>query len=337
MSSEPVTVAVLGSCISRDVFNTRFNQGYKAMWDCRLLQNQSSLIAMMSPPVPFSDVDYGDALGAYARMQVRRDTSREFLDELRAAQPSYLIVDFFGDVHFGLLDLGDDTYVTNNRWMLWKTDWYRRRSDAGELLPVRMEDDTERYLTLWREALARLVEFVHEHLPETTVVVHRGRNAERWLGEQNGSPKPLLSRKKLFKIDIDRVNEHWRILDDIACAVDGWQSIDLTDREYLSFKGHPWGVFYVHYTLDYYDEFLAALNAVHLGSLFKEGTTERVMVAQLAEARADRHRELGAHVARVRTLQQRVRKLRAELEAATRRPDPLSHRIGRRVRQRFAR
>ena len=146
-----------------------------------------------------------------------------------------------------------------------------------------------------------------------------------------------MSRKKLFKIDIDRVNEHWRMLDDIACAVDGWQSIDLTDREYLSFKGHPWGVFYVHYTLDYYDEFLAALNAVHLGSLFNEGRTERVMVAQLAEARADRHRELGAHVARVRTLQQRVRKLRAELEAATRRPDPLSPPVGRPVRQRFAR
>ena len=333
MSTEPVTVAILGSCISRDVFNTRFNRGYKAMWNCVLLQNQSSLISIMSPPVKFLDDDFGDRIGDYARKQVHRDTSREFLDELREARPSYLVVDFFGDVHFGVLDLGDDTYVTNNRWMLWKTEWYRRHRDAGDLRPLRLEDDRERYLALWREALDRLVAFVAEHLPETTVVVHRGRNAERWLASDGGQPKSLLARKKIFKVDIDRLNDNWRLLDDLACSVEGWHAVDLTDREYLSYKGHPWGVFYVHYTLDYYDEFLAALNVVHLASQFPEGTTEQAMVEQLAAARAARHRELGDHVARVRTLQQRVRRLRADLEAATRRPDPLAGRIVRRGRR----
>ena len=337
MSTEPVTVAILGSCISRDVFNTRFNEGYKAMWNCVLLQNQSSLISIMSPPVKFLDDDYGDEIGDYARMQVRRDTSREFLDELREARPSYLVVDFFGDVHFGVLDLGDGTYVTNNRWMLWKTDWYHRHRESGDLSPIRLEEDPERYLALWRDALDQLVAFVDEHLPQTTVVVHRGRNAERWLGAAGGQPKSLLARKKIFKVDIDVLNENWRTLDDIACAIDGWETVDLTDREYLSFKGHPWGVFYVHYTLDYYDEFLAALNVVHLRSLFEDGTTERAMVEQLAGARTARHRELGEHVARVRSLQQRVRRLRADLEAATRRPDPLAGRIVRTVQRRLAR
>src|SRR5690606_3484478 len=93
-------VAVLGSCIPRDAFNTRFNPGYKAGWTCRLFNNQSALVALMSPPVELPDSGYGD-LTPYQRGNVDNDLSRSFLDHLGEVAPPYLLVDFFGDVHFG--------------------------------------------------------------------------------------------------------------------------------------------------------------------------------------------------------------------------------------------
>ena len=314
----PVTVAVLGSCMTRDVFNSRFNPDYKSMWQCNLLQNQASLISMMSPAYPLADEDLGEHVGDYNKMQVRNDTSREFLTRLVHEQPDYLIVDFFADVHFGVLDLGEGQFVTNNRWTLHRTHWYERRKEADELRALRLQDDPEAYLALWRAALDRLVELVRRDLPGTTVVVHRGRNVERWLAEGRDRPMPMRRRPKLFKIDVKQFNRDWRLLDDLASAVDGWEQIDLTDREYRSFQGHPWGVFYVHYTFDYHDEFLAALNAIHLERCFDEGSPEWAMVRQVRQARSRAHRAAGESVAEHDRLRAELARLRAEVTGSTR-------------------
>jgi len=318
VSTEPVRVAILGSCITRDVFNTRFNSGYKDMWQCDLMQNQSSLISIMSPPLAIPEDQLGDHMGDYNKQQVRNDTSKAFLEQVRELRPDYLILDFFGDIHFGVLEVAPGQYVSNNRWMLHKTHWYAARKAENDLRPLRIEDDTEAYLVLWEDALRRLQEFLREHLPETQVVVHRGRNAERWLAAGANRPRALVKRKKIFKLDVERANQLWQRLDDIALAIDGWESIDLTEREYLSFEGHPWGVFYVHYTLDYYDEFLAALNTLHLSRALDEDTVENAMAAQIAEARRRRHSELASLTDEVRHLQRKVGRLRGELEEARR-------------------
>lgn len=316
MSTEPIRVAILGSCISRDVFNTQFNAGYKEMWQCVLIQNQSSLLSVMSPAVPVEEKLLGDHLSDFQKQQVRNDTSKEFLDQLRELRPDYLLVDFFGDVHFGVLEIAPGHYLTNNRWMLQKTHWYADRLAADDLRPLRIEEETDAYLALWEDALHRLQDFLRVHLPETTVVVHRGRNAERWLPEGASRPRPLAGRRTLFKIDVERANQLWRRLDDIAAAMDGWESIDLTDCEYVAFQGHPWGVFYVHYTLDYYEEFLAALNALHLSRTLGTGTVAAAMAAQIGEARRNRHAEFGRQAEQVRQLQQKVSRLRSRVGEA---------------------
>lgn len=43
-----VGVAILGSCISRDNFNSLFNPQYKSYFECILFQHQTSMISLMS-------------------------------------------------------------------------------------------------------------------------------------------------------------------------------------------------------------------------------------------------------------------------------------------------
>jgi hypothetical protein len=293
---EPISIAVMGSCVTRDNFNSRFNPGYKRMYNTVLMQNQSSMISLMSPPVPISEAEIGPGT-AYDQWNVATDFSKEFLVELERLQPRYLILDFFGDVHFGVLEIADGQWVTNNRWKLWKTPYYVRRKEAGEQRTLTLQDDTETYLTLWRDAFDRFAEHVKRVAADTQVVVHRGRNASKIVLSGETEPVPLLSNSRLAKIDIARYNELWSLLDDYACAVPGYATIDVTASDYPTFSEHPWGPYFVHYTLDYYADFLTSLNRIHLDRTLRE--PEHAMLEQVLK-RVEEH---GSAVEQARQLE----------------------------------
>ncbi|WP_242144837.1 MULTISPECIES: hypothetical protein [unclassified Bacillus cereus group] len=51
---KPVTISVLGPCVTRDNFNSKFNYDYKRYYNCISLQKQTSIISLMAEPTPFS-------------------------------------------------------------------------------------------------------------------------------------------------------------------------------------------------------------------------------------------------------------------------------------------
>ena len=259
----PVDVAVLGSCTSRDNFNSIFNEDYKRFYRCVLTQNQSSIISLMSEPVEIDD-SFGEGMSDYDRWIVRTDLDKEFLLRVVELAPRYLILDFFGDVHFGCLRLDDGRYITNNRWKLWQTDFYKELKDADRVTPVRWQDGVEQYVELWKDAFDRLVAYLREHAPDTTPIVHRGFNTGRVRVPDRAEPMRLTKFKKLSKLDVGKANKVWATLDDYAVEAAGCDAIDLTQRGHTSFAEHPWGAFYVHYTMDYYHQFLAELHKIHL-------------------------------------------------------------------------
>ena len=259
----PVPLAIAGSCPTRDNFNSLFNPDYKRWFVCDLATNQTSMITQMSPPVeitwnplnPISDYDVWN---------INSDLSREFLPLLAELRPTYLVVDFFADVHFGVVRLQDGTFVTNNRWKIQKTDWFREQDELGTLTPLSLQRDTDEYLALWREAIERFAAYVAEHCPHTTVVVHRGWNTN--LVRVKDEPKPVRMRryKPMLPFDVKRGNELWAILDDYCIDRFGWESIDLRGERFTSYAEHPWGTFWVHYEPEYYHRFLAEMHKIHL-------------------------------------------------------------------------
>lgn len=261
--NRPAVVAVAGSCPTRDNFNSRFNPDYRRFFTCELSTNQTSMIALMSPPVETPDLP--DTVSAYDRWNIHSDFSREFLGELVELQPDYLILDFFADVHFAVLRLPDGRYVTDNRWKIRTTDWYAERKAAGVFKRTKLQRKPEKYLALWTDAMDRFAAFVAEHCPDTVVVVHRGYNTN--LVDVPGEPEPVPMRQYkpiLDPLNVPLSNELWARLDDHALKNEGWEEIDLRDERCTSAADHPWGPFYVHYTRDYYHRFLAELHKIHL-------------------------------------------------------------------------
>jgi hypothetical protein len=286
--SEPLTVAILGSCITRDNFNRRFNPDYKRWYAVGSTTNQSSMIALMSPAVdePWEPVQ---EMKPYGLWNVHSDLSREILELLPAEQPDFLMLDFFGDVHFGVLRLPDGRFVTDNRWRLHRTDLYRRLLDERGAVALRWQDDEDAYFELWTEAMDRFAAYVAEHCPRTRVVVHYGFNALEVLRSDEGAPGllgPAGRPGKAARIEARKGNAFWRRLNEHARSAYGWEHINLSDEYYVTFAEHPWGSFDVHYTMDYYRRFQAELHRLALREELPAELATRVDA--VAEAAAQR-------------------------------------------------
>ncbi|MET3961449.1 hypothetical protein ABIE44_001383 [Marmoricola sp. OAE513] len=275
--SAPRTVAVCGSCTSRDNFSSRFNPDYARWFDVTADVFQTSIISLMSPPLEDADIPElleGPGTGSdgadvdYQVRITREDVTRAFLAKLAEAQPDYLVLDFFADVHFGAVQLPDGRHVTNNRWMLWPTAYYARLKDQGELTPLKIFKDPDAYLATWSEALDRFATFVAEHCPETRVVVHRGLYVDEAVVKGRPRPVPVRELRKLRPVNVARANKLWARLDDYALgtygASHGWTAIDLREEGYMSSAEHPWKPFWVHYTPTYYHRFLAEMLTLDL-------------------------------------------------------------------------
>lgn len=279
---EPRRIAVFGSCITRDNFNSQFNPEYRRWYSVVAQANQSSVIALMSPPVE-PEVTEDDGLSEYDTWNVRSDLSRGFLSEVVASDPDYLILDFFGDLHFGVRELEDGRFVTDNSWKLHQTAQFARWDASGTTRSHRVLDDPEAYVERWTEALDRFATHLAEHLPRTRVVVHRGFYASKTVAGPKGRPRSLRRTANLAPLKVRRLNELWARLDQHAIDTYGWDAIDLTDQGYTSTADHPWGQFWVHYSLDYYHRFLAELHALDLAA--RLGSDEAAQVGDAARER----------------------------------------------------
>lgn len=247
-----VRVAVLGSCVTRDLFNSRFNPHYKDLFECVALSNQVSLVSLMSPPVDVP-ADAMAELDDYGRREVTAEVSRSFLTDVVAARPDYLLLDLFADVHFGCFSVAG-SHLTRNRWKIMKSRFYAE-ADKADLVP---DDDRETYLAVWRRSLDALLELLARELPDTRLVLHRARNVLRTRNE-DGEVRPHGPQARLAEM-----NAWWDRLDAEVAARGVTRTLDLFSPDMTSADSHPWGPFAVHYTLDYHPAALSKLTQIVL-------------------------------------------------------------------------
>lgn len=250
---QPVNVAIFGSCVTRDNFNSKFNYDYKRYYECVLLQNQASIISLLEKPTVFP-TDRVTELNQWDSNDMKMDFEKSFLNKLGEQEPEYLIVDFFGDVFFGCMKIAD-TYVTNNYWKLGETQFFKEVENPQFLNILR---DTEEYVILWKKAIHKLFRILRETIPNCKIIVHKARFVNSYYDEKN-----QLKRME-SSIDIELLNKYWDILDRYVLEQFDVQFIDLTHKKYTAYERHPWGLFGVHYEPKYYNDFLTYLHEIVL-------------------------------------------------------------------------
>lgn len=270
-----IKVAVLGSCATRDNFNSKFNPNYKEFYECILTQNQTSLISLMSSPLNYTENDIGD-LTEYDRWNVEMDFSKSFLTDLIKLEPSYLIIDFFADIHFGVISLATNQCITDNRWKLWKTPYYKSLIEKGAIERLAIKDHTEEYFLKWKQSVDKLFAFLKEKLPNCHVIIHKARNVN--IFNDDGTLIDLATSGHVKKENVQLLNRYWDELDQYVIDHYPVSVIEINDKEYHTYKEHPWGPFYVHYTEDYYHNFLLKLHRIVCVNHIKDQAVNKILV-----------------------------------------------------------
>ncbi len=79
-----INVGIVGSCVSRDNFNSMFNAGYTRLFNIKLYINHITFPSLVSEKIDFNDEDI-DLENADDITATKRELSRSFLKELENA------------------------------------------------------------------------------------------------------------------------------------------------------------------------------------------------------------------------------------------------------------
>lgn len=242
----PLRVAVLGSCVTRDAFNSKLVPDYKARFEVVLSQDQSAVISAVAPPVEL-DPALLESETNYTRRRVAADFEKLFAANLEAAKPDLILVDLFSDVHFGAAPYRG-SFVTFNRWKLKGTALGHVLSESPRL---HMREDRTAYIKAFEAASRKLRTLCRTAAPDARVLLHSARGLSHYR-DKNGELQS-------FKHDPARFNEEWEALDQILLAQFPECARALPRANAVGDESHPWGLYFVHYEPSYYREFLDQL------------------------------------------------------------------------------
>ncbi|PTE30977.1 hypothetical protein BUY94_12680, partial [Mammaliicoccus fleurettii] len=88
-----VKIATIGSCVTRDNFNTKFNPNYKNFLQIIDHQNQTAIPSLMSNQLELNVSKEFVEKSSYVQSLLHKEFSKEFLQKLKNEQPDYLIFD----------------------------------------------------------------------------------------------------------------------------------------------------------------------------------------------------------------------------------------------------
>ncbi|PKR82505.1 DUF6270 domain-containing protein [Heyndrickxia camelliae] len=259
-------IAVLGSCVSRDSFNSKFIPDYKNYYSCVVHQNQTSMISLLSDPIPFEE-SLIDNLSPFDTKHFKSELSKSFFSEMELHQPDYLIMDFYGDLYYGVQRIGN-SYITNKKWLFQQTSLYKYLDIQEEFLIF--FDQKEWYMELWKQGVKKLFTFLREKVPNCKVIINKARFIDEYLEKDTGKMKVISSSKKHRYINVPIYNQWWNGLESHIIKNYDVRVLDYGNEHYYSIEDHPWGMFYVHYNMEFYKDFTRKLLGIILEDVIEE-------------------------------------------------------------------
>jgi hypothetical protein len=248
-------IAVLGSCVSRDGFNSKFISDYKNFYSCVIHQNQMSMISLASDPIPFNK-ELIDNLSPFDTKHFRTELDKSFFSEMKKHQPDYLLIDFYGDLFYGVQRIGN-SYITNKKWLFKKTSLYPSLNVKEEFQIFFKEK--ERYLKMWKAGVKKLFDFLNKNVPHCQVIINKARFVDEYLDQETGELKSISGSGKHKYINVPVYNKWWDGLDNHVIKNYNVKVLDYENKYYYSVEDHPWGRFYLHYNNSFYQDFTRKL------------------------------------------------------------------------------
>ena len=263
MSSPTPRIAILGSCITRDLWPIRGGGAEQLLYISR-----TSLPSLLSAPVvgfrPLEGLPGGLHRGEHNALVA--DLEKTALERLLAFRPTHIIFDFI-DERFDLLAVGEA--LATHSAELEASGYLAQSAFRGARSVLRLSDACDR---LWRSALLEFAELIRSTaLSSASLILHSARWAVEVVDPQ-GRRTPLRDVVVLAgrAVEIDPYNTRLEAYE--AAFLTGmppFYRVSATDH-HLAFEDHRWGLSPFHYVPDYYAEIRRQLMALGLEDAFTD-------------------------------------------------------------------
>lgn len=248
------TVAILGCCVSRDIFNRSFIPNYRDYFKVLSYAHQPSIISIMSKPIPYYYKNMvGESKSVLDRDHFREELEKQFLKTLANEQPDILVMDFYADVMYGVVEVNDNSYMVGKNFRFKNFKAFKKLKIGKKYYPRENFDD---FFELWKEKFAEFDKWTKLHLPNTKIVINKARAKKTYIDDDgNEVVRPE-------KRDLDQINDLWNRLDEYAINEFGYESLDYSQDKYYLQENHVFGNFFVHFDQNYYDLYFSKLRKV---------------------------------------------------------------------------
>ena len=243
-------LAVIGSCLSRDVFNSNFVTSWKERFDLVYAPFQTSLLSLASVPVPFSRTLLsfeGKDFSSWYKNILLHELNKDFLNNLLSVCPDNLLIDFYSDTINGVIEIDKTAYITNRPKDMEKNaaSAYIRSGNLREIKPLTHYDE---YMRLWKRSADFFLAFMKEYLPDTKIIVNHPVFSDTVLnpdGSKTAFGEPNVSRfNEIYREMVSYFTKNNR---DIAI-------LDLHKKYYIDPDYIYGGAWIVHYHKSFYED-----------------------------------------------------------------------------------
>ena len=244
-----VEISTLGSCASRNIFNSQLNENYKSYFHINHSIEVVTLISLMSNPIEYDD-KLINSDNEYSNQNVLEDLDKSFLNFLKKGKIDYLIIDTYFDVLADVIIFGKNQFITNSHH-LESTDFNNLVVDKPKFS---LRSDYERYFELWKEACDKFFKFMKDNCNNIKIILNCNRSVSKYYdGDKLVESDNLKSYLSL--------NKYRDILDSYILENYDVEVLEFDDNT-LAFKNHIFGLGSTHYESKYYTDKTNQLNEI---------------------------------------------------------------------------
>lgn len=250
-------IGVLGSCASRDAFNSNIVKNYKDFFEMTISAQRTSLISIMQKPIVFDEHQI-EILPLTRRNLdksnfISYDLNRNFLKELLEKDVDYLVIDNFFEIHMGILYF-NGFIITHNDWDLPHTEFYKK---INKKLILTISKYPEEYFCIWSKYCDLFFEFLDLYCPNVKLILNKCRLVD----EIKKSDETTYINQNFTQMR-NRLNPFLDKLDSYIINNFDVYVFDFNYENVYADENHMWGIGPVHYTKNYYYSLIEYINNI---------------------------------------------------------------------------
>lgn len=250
LNDTTINIGILGSCVSRMVFNSTINKTYKNFFNIKIDVQRSLFPSLIQDPVKFREEDITlypkDKNNSVKHFFVSRDLNKIFFKEIETKDIDYLLIDLQLEAQYGILfgtsQYNENITITYNTNDLLEMNFYKNIKNKRI---ITLTENTEEYINLWKNSCDIVFKRIKQLNPNIKIILNPIKQTYKI---KNDDGKVIL--KNEWKNECDSQNKVLKILEEYIC--DNFEVIKLKQPEVFLNKNHMWGLCRVHYTDEYY-------------------------------------------------------------------------------------